>query len=137
MVIARELTRALREAGHEAQIIVTPQNRFGHQASAYLATWLTDVTSSEGRPIDQVISLRYPSYAIRHQRHSVAIPNLTAHGGNAHRCFRTSPNLFGPFRSVRDLDVPEFAQEAGYSGQEEQGEKLQTPAGIRALVVHS
>jgi glycosyltransferase involved in cell wall biosynthesis len=69
MVIARELTRALRDAGHDAHIIVTPQNRFGHQASAYLATWLTDVTSSEGRPIDQVISLRYPSYAIRHKRH--------------------------------------------------------------------
>ena len=69
MVIARELTRALRDAGHDSQIIVTPQNRFGHQASAYLATWLTDVTSSEGRPIDQVISLRYPSYAVRHPRH--------------------------------------------------------------------
>jgi glycosyltransferase involved in cell wall biosynthesis len=69
MVIARELTRALCEAGHQAQIIVTPQNAFGHQASAYLATWLTDVTSSEGKPIDQVISLRYPSYAIRHRRH--------------------------------------------------------------------
>lgn len=69
MVIARELTRALRDAGHEAHIIVTPQNRFGHQASAYLATWLTDLTSSEGRPIDQVISLRYPSYAVRHRRH--------------------------------------------------------------------
>jgi glycosyltransferase involved in cell wall biosynthesis len=69
MVIARELTRALREAGHEAHIIVTPQNRFGRQASAYLATWLTDLTSSEGRPIDQVISLRYPSYAVRHRRH--------------------------------------------------------------------
>ena len=54
MVIARELTQALREAGHDAHIVVTPQNRFGRQASAYLATWLTDVTSSEGRPIDQV-----------------------------------------------------------------------------------
>ena len=69
MVIARELTRALREAGHDASILVTPQNRFGRQASAYLATWLTDVTSSEGRPIDRVISLRYPSYAVRHPRH--------------------------------------------------------------------
>ena len=69
MVIARELTRALREAGHDAHIIVTPQNRFGRQASAYAATWLTDVTSSEGRPIDQVISLRYPSYAVRHPKH--------------------------------------------------------------------
>lgn len=69
MVIARELMRALRDAGHDAHVVVTPQNRFGHQASAYVATWLTDVGWSEGRPIDQVISLRYPSYAVRHPRH--------------------------------------------------------------------
>jgi glycosyltransferase involved in cell wall biosynthesis len=69
MVIARELVRALREAGHDAEIIVTPQNRFGRQASAYFATWLTDVGSSDGRRIDQVISLRFPSYAVRHERH--------------------------------------------------------------------
>jgi glycosyltransferase involved in cell wall biosynthesis len=69
MVIARSLTRALCAAGYDAHIIVTPQNRFGRQASAYLATWLTDVESSDGRKVDQVISLRYPSYAIRHPRH--------------------------------------------------------------------
>ena len=69
MVIARELTRALRDCGHDAHVVITPQNRFGRQASAYFATWLTDVSSSEGRPIDQVISLRYPSYAVRHPRH--------------------------------------------------------------------
>ena len=69
MVIARELTRALRDSGHDAHVVVTPQNRFGRQASAYVATWLTDVASSEGRPVDQVISLRYPSYAVRHPRH--------------------------------------------------------------------
>ena len=69
MVIARELVAALRDSGHSAEIIVTPQNRFGRQASAYLATWLTDVGRSEGHRIDQVISLRYPSYAVRHERH--------------------------------------------------------------------
>jgi glycosyltransferase involved in cell wall biosynthesis len=69
MVIARSLARALREAGHVADIIVTPQNRFGRQASAYIATWLTDVGSADGHPIDQVISLRYPSYAVRHPKH--------------------------------------------------------------------
>ena len=69
LVIARELTRALRDAGHDASILVTPQNRFGRQFSAYLATWLTDVTSSEGKPIEQIVSLRYPSYAVRHPRH--------------------------------------------------------------------
>ena len=69
LVIARELTRALQEAGHQAHVIVTPQNPFGQQASAYLATWLTNVRTTEGQPIDQVISLRYPSYAVRHPRH--------------------------------------------------------------------
>ncbi len=69
LVIARSLVQALREAGHAADIVVTPQNRFGRQASAYLATWLTDVGTANGEPIDQVISLRYPSYAVRHERH--------------------------------------------------------------------
>jgi glycosyltransferase involved in cell wall biosynthesis len=49
---------------------VTPQNRFGRQAAAYVATWLTDVGRTyDDRPVDQVISLRYPSYAVRHPRH--------------------------------------------------------------------
>ena len=69
MVIARALVQALRDAGHLADIIVTPQNRFGRQASEYLATWLTDVETTHAGPIDQVISLRYPSYAVRHPRH--------------------------------------------------------------------
>lgn len=69
MVIARSLVQALREAGHAADIIVTPQNRFGRQASAYFATWFTDVGMADGKPIDRVISLRYPSYAVRHEQH--------------------------------------------------------------------
>jgi hypothetical protein len=69
MVIARSLAQALRDAGHDADIIVTPQNRFGRQASAYIATWFTDVGVADGRRIDRVISLRYPSYAVRHEQH--------------------------------------------------------------------
>lgn len=70
LVIARGLVAALRDAGHEADLVTTPQNRFGRQAAAYLATWLTDVGESDGRPIDQVISLRFPAYAVRHPRHA-------------------------------------------------------------------
>ncbi|MBA2302413.1 MAG: glycosyltransferase family 4 protein [Acidobacteria bacterium] len=69
LVIARSLVQALRDAGHHADVIITPANRFGRQASAYLATWLTDVGTSDGRRIDQVISLRFPSYAVRHEKH--------------------------------------------------------------------
>jgi len=70
LTIARSLERALRDAGHRAGIVTTPSNRFGRQAGAYLANWLTDVgMTGEGDPVDQVISLRFPSYAVRHDRH--------------------------------------------------------------------
>jgi len=70
MTIAEETCAALRREGHLAEILVTPQNRFGRQLSAYVATWLTDVgETADGHPVDQVISLRFPSYAVRHRRH--------------------------------------------------------------------
>lgn len=70
LVMARELVRALREEGHESGLIVTPQNRFGRQASAYLAAWLTDVQlAHEERKVDRVISLRFPGYAVQHPNH--------------------------------------------------------------------
>ena len=70
-MIANALVAALGEAGHDAALLKTPQNRFGRQASAYLATWLTDVGQAhDGRPVDQVISLRFPSYAVRHRVHT-------------------------------------------------------------------
>lgn len=70
MVIARALARALNEHGHDAGVVTTPQNRFGRLASSYIATWFTDVgRTGEGLPVDQVISLRYPSYAVRHPHH--------------------------------------------------------------------
>ncbi len=70
MTIARCTVRALREAGHEADLLLTPQNRFGRQFRAYWATRLTDVgLDGLGRPIDRVISLRFPSYAVKHPVH--------------------------------------------------------------------
>ena len=70
LVIAAGLARALGEAGHDAAVWQTPQNRFGRQGAAYLATWLTDVgMTHDGRLVDQVISFRFPSYAVRHPAH--------------------------------------------------------------------
>ncbi len=70
LVIARATVRALREAGYEADLILTPQNRFGRQLRAYAATRFTDVgMDGLGRPIDQVISFRFPSYAVKHPVH--------------------------------------------------------------------
>jgi glycosyltransferase involved in cell wall biosynthesis len=70
MIIARATVRALRDCGHEADLVLTPQNRFGRQFQAYLATRLTDVgLDGLGRPIDRIISFRFPSYAVKHPRH--------------------------------------------------------------------
>ena len=72
LVMARELVRALEECGHEATLLVTPQNRFGRQSAAYVAAWCTDVEIvHENRRVDQVISLRFPAYAVRHPNHVV------------------------------------------------------------------
>ena len=70
LVLARSIVSALRDAGHHAELVVTPQNRFGRQASAYMACWLTDVgMTHDGSRVDHVISLRYPAYAVRHPSH--------------------------------------------------------------------
>jgi len=70
LVMARSLVSALQQAGHDAALMVTPQNRFGRHTSTYLASWLADVQMAcDGGPIDQVISLRFASYAVRHPAH--------------------------------------------------------------------
>lgn len=70
LVMARSLVTALQQAGHDSSLLVTPQNRFGRNTSTYVASWLTDVgLTYEGQPVDQVISLRFPSYAVRHEAH--------------------------------------------------------------------
>lgn len=70
LVMARELVRALKEEGHDTGLVVTPQNRFGQQGTAYLAAWCTDVgLAHEDKKVDQVISLRFPGYAVQHPNH--------------------------------------------------------------------
>ncbi len=69
LVIAEALVRALQGAGHTASLVTTPECNFGHQVSAYIATWKTDIAAAARGPVDQVISLRFPSYAVRHERH--------------------------------------------------------------------
>lgn len=69
LVIARSLVHALREHGHDAEVVTTPSYPFGRQAREYWDTWRTDVRMRDGRRIDHVISTRYPSYAVRHPSH--------------------------------------------------------------------
>ncbi|HWW85101.1 MAG TPA: glycosyltransferase family 4 protein [Vicinamibacterales bacterium] len=69
LVVARSLVQAAREAGHDAHLVVTPDYGFGRLRASYWANWRANVTTIEGQRIDQVISLRYPSFAVRHGAH--------------------------------------------------------------------
>ncbi len=69
LTIARALTAAAVACGHTAQLVVVPDYGFGRQTKSYLAAWRTDVTQVGGMRIDQVISFRHPSYAVRHPAH--------------------------------------------------------------------
>jgi glycosyltransferase involved in cell wall biosynthesis len=69
LVIARSLVTAARACGHDARLVVTPDNGLGHETSSYVANWRTDVSASTGARVDQIISMRHPSYAVRHRAH--------------------------------------------------------------------
>jgi len=69
LVIARALVDALGESGHDAHLLITPDFGFGQLTRTYAATLKVDVSQVDGRKVDQVISLRYPSFAVRHRAH--------------------------------------------------------------------
>jgi glycosyltransferase involved in cell wall biosynthesis len=70
LVVARSLVQAVQETGHDAHLVITPDYGFGRLSASYWANWRTNVVSSlGGQRVDQVISLRYPSFAVRHHAH--------------------------------------------------------------------
>ncbi|MFC2169452.1 glycosyltransferase [Acidobacteriota bacterium] len=71
LTIAQSTVKALNQNGYEADLVLSPQNRFGRQLRAYLATRFLDVEEDGlGRKIHQVISFRYPSFAVKHPNHT-------------------------------------------------------------------
>ncbi len=70
LTIARNTVQALRRHGYDADLVLTPQNRFGRQFRAYAANRFIDVgLDGLGREVHQVISFRFPSYAVKHPVH--------------------------------------------------------------------
>jgi glycosyltransferase involved in cell wall biosynthesis len=72
LVVARSLVAAALEQGHDAHLVVTPDYGFGRTLNTYRENWATDVNrviAHTGKKVDQVISLRYPSYAVKHPAH--------------------------------------------------------------------
>jgi glycosyltransferase involved in cell wall biosynthesis len=67
---AERLVAALRDAGHEAELVLIagkwyPGSELAHQMAVWRAL---DLSESNGLPIDVVIPLKFPAYLMRHER---------------------------------------------------------------------
>jgi glycosyltransferase involved in cell wall biosynthesis len=67
---AEQVVRALREAGHEAELVLVagkwyPAAELVHQMGVWRSMELSE---SNGLPIDAVIALKFPAYLIHHDR---------------------------------------------------------------------
>jgi glycosyltransferase involved in cell wall biosynthesis len=67
-LMAEGLVAALRERGHEAELVTVPFKWYASSRvldQAFL--WrLLDLTESDGRPIERVIATKFPAYCVRH-----------------------------------------------------------------------
>src|SRR5947208_16990993 len=68
-IFADGLVRALREHGHETELVTVPYKWYPAErvlTQAFL--WrLLDLDEADGRPIDLVVATKFPSYCVRHQ----------------------------------------------------------------------
>jgi glycosyltransferase involved in cell wall biosynthesis len=67
-VMAGDLVAALRERGHEAELVTMPFKWYpGTRVLDQAFLWrLVDLTESDGRPIDRVVATKFPAYCVRH-----------------------------------------------------------------------
>jgi glycosyltransferase involved in cell wall biosynthesis len=69
-LLAGGLLRALRSAGHEAEIVAIPFKHYPPErvVDHMLVCRLLDLTESFGNPIDRVIGLKFPAYLVPHPK---------------------------------------------------------------------
>jgi glycosyltransferase involved in cell wall biosynthesis len=91
-IFADGLVHALREHGHEAELVTIPYKWYpGERVLTQAFLWrLLDLEEANGRPIDAVIATKFPSYVVRHPRKVVW--------------------LLHQFRQAWDLDRTELGQ---------------------------
>ena len=67
---AEALIRALRDAGHEADLVTIAGNWYPPTELAHqMAVWRSfDISESDGRKVDAVVALKFPAYLAPHER---------------------------------------------------------------------
>ena len=69
-VHAERLVDALRDAGHDAELVLVAGQWYpGSAVVHHMAVWRAlDLSESNGLPIDAVIPMKFPAYLVRHER---------------------------------------------------------------------
>jgi glycosyltransferase involved in cell wall biosynthesis len=69
-ILAETLVAELRARGHEADLVTIPFKWYpGTRVLSQALLWrLVDLEESDGRPIELVIGMKFPSYGVRHPR---------------------------------------------------------------------
>lgn len=69
-IFADGLVQALRERGHEAELVTVPFKWYpGERVLTQAFLWrLLDLEEANGMPVDAVIATKFPSYGVRHPR---------------------------------------------------------------------
>jgi glycosyltransferase involved in cell wall biosynthesis len=101
-VLVDGLVAALRERGHEAELVSIPFKWYpGTRVLTQAFPWrLVDLEEADGRPIDLVIATKFPSYLVRHREKRVWLVHQFR---QAYELDRTELGQFGESMEERAL----------------------------------
>jgi glycosyltransferase involved in cell wall biosynthesis len=101
-VLVDGLVAALRERGHEAELVSIPFKWYpGTRVLTQAFPWrLVDLEEADGRPIDLVIATKFPSYLVRHREKRVWLVHQFR---QAYELDRTELGQFGESMEDRAL----------------------------------
>lgn len=101
-VLADGLVAALRERGHEADLVSLPFKWYpGARVLTQAFLWrAVDLDEADGRPIDMVVATKFPSYVVRHREKRVWLVHQFR---QAHELDRTDFGQFGESAEERAL----------------------------------
>ena len=110
-LMADDLVDALRERGHEAELVSIPFKWYpGTRVLDQAFLWrLVDLTESDGRPIDQVIATKFPAYCVRHPNKVAWVLHQFRQAYDYDRTdlgqFDESPDARATRRAIEQLDA--------------------------------
>jgi len=115
-ILAESSVRELRKRGYAVDLVRVPFRWYPKEEilKGYLAWRLLDLTESEGKPIDLVIALKFPSFAVRHPNKIVWLVQQFRQAydlfSTEHSYFTTSPEDERLRQCIHRIDTQTLAE---------------------------